>query len=228
MARAIAAGHRKRHPEASPAKHCDRSLPPPRQPLRCLAVTQPRPASDEARAHLARMLIATGSEDRAAFRELYHLTSAKLFGVVLRICGDTQAAEDVLHDVYLIIWRRAGAWEPGRASPITWLATIARNRAIDWRRAQKVRRAGPIDDASDIPDTAPDAESELVAAGERHSLRHCLEELEPRQGEAIRTAFFDGMTYADYAEARGVPLGTAKSWIRRGLARLKECLDRDA
>jgi RNA polymerase sigma-70 factor (ECF subfamily) len=185
-----------------------------------------RTASDEARAHLAATLIATGSEDRGAFRELYRLTAAKLFGITLRICGDRQAAEDVLHDVYLIIWRRAGAWEPGRASPITWLATIARNRAIDWRRAQGVRRAAPIEEAPDIADDAPDAEAMLLEADGRHSLHDCMRELEDRQREAIRTAFFDGVTYADLAERRGVPLGTAKSWIRRGLARLKECLDR--
>ncbi|KQU52936.1 RNA polymerase subunit sigma [Sphingomonas sp. Leaf339] len=187
-----------------------------------------RTATDDARAHLAGVLIATGSEDRAAFRELYRLTSAKLFGIALRICGDRQAAEDVLHDVYLIIWRRAGAWEPGRASPITWLATIARNRAIDWQRSQRVRRAAPIEDAPDIADTAPDAEAMLMASDGSHTLQDCLRELEGRQSEAIRTAFFDGVTYAELAERRGVPLGTAKSWIRRGLARLKECLDRAA
>jgi RNA polymerase sigma-70 factor (ECF subfamily) len=116
-----------------------------------------RTASPDARAYLAAMLIATGSEDRAAFREVYRLTSAKLFGICLRICGDRSAAEDVLHDVYLTIWRRAGAWEPGRASPITWLATVARNRAIDWRRAQGGRQTRPIAEAPDIADSAPDA-----------------------------------------------------------------------
>jgi RNA polymerase sigma-70 factor (ECF subfamily) len=186
-----------------------------------------RTASDEARAHLAATLVATGSEDRVAFRELYRLTSAKLFGIVLRICGERQAAEDVLHDVYLVIWKRAGGWEPGRASPITWLATIARNKAIDWRRAQASRRAAPLSDAPDVADDTPDAEAMLVAAGERHSLHDCLRELEGRQRDAIRTAFFDGVTYAEIAERGGVPAGTAKSWIRRGLARLKECLERD-
>lgn len=184
-------------------------------------------SSDDARAHLAETLIAVGGEDRAAFHELYRLTSAKLFGIALRICGNREAAEDVLHEVYLTIWRRAGAWEPGRASPITWLATIARNRAIDWRRAQGVRRAQPIEDAPDLPDPAPDAERLLVATGERHTLVDCMGELDARQHDAIRTAFFNGLTYGEIAEVRGVPLGTVKSWIRRGLARLKECLDRD-
>jgi RNA polymerase sigma-70 factor (ECF subfamily) len=184
------------------------------------------PRRDGARAHLAATLVAVGSEDRVAFRELYRLTSAKLFGIALRICGDRQAAEDVLHEVYLIVWRRAGAWEPGRASPITWLATIARNRAIDWRRAQGSRPTMPLADAPDLADPAIDAESALIAAGERHALLQCLAELDERQRAAIRTAFFDGVTYADIAASAGVPVGTAKSWIRRGLARLKECLNR--
>ncbi|HEX8418454.1 MAG TPA: sigma-70 family RNA polymerase sigma factor [Sphingomonas sp.] len=183
--------------------------------------------ADNARARLAEILIRTGSEDRAAFRDLYALTSAKLFGICLRICGERQAAEDVLHDVYITIWKRAGAWEPGRASPITWLATIARNRAIDWRRAQTVRRASPIDDAPDIADDSPDAESSLLSDEAAHRLHHCLDELEVRQRTAIRTAFFDGVTYAELADRSNVPLGTMKSWVRRGLGRLKDCLNAD-
>ncbi|HEX8420457.1 MAG TPA: sigma-70 family RNA polymerase sigma factor, partial [Sphingomonas sp.] len=118
-------------------------------------------------------------------------------------------------------------WEPGRASPITWLATIARNRAIDWRRAQTVRRASPIDDAPDIADDAPDAESSLLSDEAAHRLHHCLDELEVRQRTAIRTAFFDGVTYAELADRSNVPLGTMKSWVRRGLGRLKDCLNAD-
>ena len=115
-----------------------------------------------ARARLVDALVRTGEEDRAAFRDLYALTSAKLFGVCYRICGERQAAEDVLHDVYLTIWRRAGAYDPLRASPITWLATIARNRAIDWQRAQKIRRATPIEDAPPVIDTAPLASESML------------------------------------------------------------------
>ncbi|SFP54533.1 sigma-70 family RNA polymerase sigma factor [Sphingomonas rubra] len=185
---------------------------------------QAHSTADAARAHLARTLVAVGGEDRAAFHELYQLTSAKLFGITLRICGDRQAAEDVLHEVYLIVWRRAGAWEPGRASPITWLATIARNRAIDWRRA--VRPTAGLDAADAVADPDIGAEARLVAAGERHTLIDCIGELEERQRGAIRRAFFDGLTYADVAAAAGVPLSTTKSWVRRGLGKLKECLDR--
>ncbi|QBM77863.1 sigma-70 family RNA polymerase sigma factor [Sphingomonas sp. AAP5] len=180
---------------------------------------------EAARLRLVETLVRTGEEDRAAFRDLYSLTSAKLFGICYRICGERQAAEDVLHDVYLTIWKRAGAYEPARASPITWLATIARNRAIDWQRAQTVRRASPIEDAPPILDTAPLASDVLLEAESTHQLHACLDSLEERQRAAIRTAFFDGVTYAELAEREAVPLGTMKSWVRRGLARLKACLE---
>lgn len=181
-------------------------------------------AADTARARLTEALVQTGAEDRAAFRTVYDLTAAKLFGICLRICGERQAAEDVLHDVYILVWRRAGAFEPGRASPITWLATIARNRAIDWRRAQGSRPTAPIEDAPDLADPAPLASERLEAAGESARLHGCLDALEDRQRAAIRTAFFDGVTYAELAEREAVPLGTMKSWVRRGLFALKKCL----
>ena len=171
--------------------------------------------------------MATGSEDRAAFSTLYNLTSAKLFGVCLRICGERQAAEDVLSEVYLTVWRRAGAYEPGRASPISWLATIARNRAIDWRRSSGRKVAITLDEAPEVADPEPSAEQRMVTNDEDHRLHLCLDQLEDKQRGAIRTAFFDGLTYAELAEREGVPLGTMKSWVRRGLMRLKDCLRDD-
>ena len=179
----------------------------------------------DARMRLTEALVRTGAEDRDAFRLLYDLTAAKLFGICLRICREREAAEDVLHEVYLTVWRRAGAFEPGRASPITWLATIARNRAIDWRRAQGGRQFTSVDELEPIADTAPLASDLLEAAGEQARLHGCLSALEERQQAAIRTAFFEGATYADLAERQDVPLGTMKSWVRRGLQALKRCLD---
>lgn len=190
----------------------------------------PRPDrgdADAARQRLVEVLVATGEEDRNAFRTLYDLTSAKLFGVCLRICGDRQAAEDVLSDVYLTIWKRAGAFEPGRASPISWLATIARNRAIDWRRS--TGRAAPlrVEDVADFADDRASAEEVMLVDERAAQLYGCLDQLDQRQKDAIRTAFFDGLTYAELAKRDAVPLGTMKSWVRRGLLRLKDCLGDD-
>lgn len=156
------------------------------------------------------------------------MTSAKLFGICLRICCDRQGAEDVLHDVYLTIWNRAGAYQPGRASPISWLATIARNRAIDWRRRQSRTRAAPVEEAEAIADGAPAQDEALLSEEASARLHHCLEGIEGRQRSAIRSAFFGGLTYAELAEQQAVPLGTMKSWVRRGLLALRGCLDADA
>jgi RNA polymerase sigma factor (sigma-70 family) len=185
-------------------------------------------SSDEsaaARAALVEALVATGEQDRSAFQRVYRMTSAKLFGICVRICGDRQAAEDVLHEVYLTVWKRAGGFEPGRASPITWLATIARNRAIDWRRASANRGPLPLGDASEVPDTAPSAPDAIVQREGDRALHLCLDSLEAKQREAIRSAFFGGLTYAELATRQSVALGTMKSWVRRGLIRLKDCLD---
>ena len=178
------------------------------------------------RAELALALQRAGEGDRAAFRRVYEATSAKLFGVCLRILQDRQLAEDVLQDAYVTIWRKASAVDASRASPITWLATIARNRSIDRLRSGGVMRsARPIDEAMAVADGGPGAETLVEAADDSRRLHGCLETLEDKARAAIRTAFFDGETYETLAKREGVPLGTMKSWIRRGLARLKACLE---
>lgn len=183
--------------------------------------------ADEARAQLVTALTAVGRGDRAALRQVYDMTAAKLFGICLRICGERASAEDVLQTVYIKVWERAGQFDAARASPITWLATIARNGAIDWRRSVAGRAARdtlPEQAAFAIPDHAPRADQSLVAAEEGEQLHRCLGELEERTRSCIRSAFFDGSTYAELAAREDVPLGTMKSWIRRGLLRLKDCL----
>lgn len=160
-------------------------------------------------------------------REIFDLTSAKLYGICLRILSDAQEAEDALQEVYVSVWRRAASFEPGRASPITWLATLARNRAIDRLRSR--RRAGtsaPIEAAHDIADPGPSALMSLEAAEDRARLNSCIGELEARSADAIRSAFFGGLTYAELAEGASVPLGTMKSIIRRALMKLRDCLER--
>jgi RNA polymerase sigma-70 factor (ECF subfamily) len=184
------------------------------------------PASEAARerARLAADLAAVAEGDRAALAAVYRRSSAKLFGVCLRILGERSEAEDVLQEVYLPVWQRAAAFDPARASPMTWLITIARNRAIDRLRARRLPTA-PVEAAALIADPAPGAAHLLEAEDERRRLAECLDTLDEEPRRAIRTAFFAGATYEELAAARGVPLGTMKSWIRRGLLKLRACLN---
>jgi RNA polymerase sigma factor (sigma-70 family) len=182
---------------------------------------------NEQRARLVHALARAGEGREEALSEIYDLTSAKLYGICLRILGDAQEAEDALQDVYVSVWRRAASFDAGRASPITWLATLARNRAID--RLRSGRRGGtsaPIEAAHDIADPGPDALMVLQASEDQARLTGCIAELEARAADAIRSAFFGGFTYAELAERASVPLGTMKSIVRRGLMKLKDCLER--
>lgn len=180
-----------------------------------------------ARQKLTEALQSVARGHRAALDEVYESTAAKLFGICLRILRDRGEAEDALQEVYVSVWRRAASFDAGRGSPITWLATLARNSAIDRLRASgRLHPAAPIEDALAVADPSPDALSGIEAGQERARLTSCLDELERRQAGAIRAAFFDGFTYAELAERAGVPLPTVKSWVRRGLLRLRECLER--
>lgn len=182
------------------------------------------PEAAAGRDALTRALARVAAGEETALRDVYVRTSAKLFGIALRILGDRAEAEDALQDIYVTIWRRAGDFDAARASPVTWLATIARNRAIDRFRSRGGRSFAGLDEAAAVVDPRPDAAASLETAEEVGRLQRCLAELEARQGQAIRAAFFGGLTYAELAEAGGVPLGTMKSWVRRGLIRLKACL----
>lgn len=175
---------------------------------------------------LADLLPRIASGDRAALQQLYEASSAKLFGVCLRILSNRDESEDVLQEVYLTIWRRADRFDAGRASVMTWISTIARNRAIDRLRARgPLAYAQPVDEM-EIEDAAPRAEALLEAAQDGAALHRCLAELDERTAKVIRIAFFEGVTYEALAQRLDTPLGTVKSWIRRGLLKLKGCLER--
>jgi RNA polymerase sigma-70 factor (ECF subfamily) len=173
---------------------------------------------------LAPLMAKIAEGDRGALRALYEATSAKLFGVCLRILSSREESEDVLQDVYLTIWRRADRFDPARAGVMAWITTIARNRAIDRLRARHpMVQAEP--ETLEVADDAPGAETLLAASDEARRLADCLGELDERTRTVIRTAFFEGVTYEALARRMDAPLGTVKSWIRRGLARLKGCLE---
>ena len=180
-------------------------------------------AADFERALLTRALKRVAHRDPAALKDVYERTAAKLLGVVFCILGDRDEAEDVLQEVYITVWNKADRFDAGRASPITWLVSIARNRAIDRLRARAVRPTTGIEAASDVADPQPDAVALLEASGERVRLNGCLDQLDPQHASAVRTAFFQGVTYDALATRLNVPLGTMKSWIRRSLLSLRAC-----
>lgn len=191
-----------------------------------LVRTAAPPGADEARAQLSGLLASVSKGDRGAFHALYRRTSAKLYGICCRILGEGRDAEDALQEAYVNVWRRAERFDASRASPITWLAAVARNAAIDRLRARGTRSTAPIEDAHDLADDAPRADALLEQADEAGRLHGCLGELGAGEASLIRTAFLEGATYSELATRAGEPLGTVKSRIRRALMKLRECLCR--
>ncbi|MFM2409715.1 MAG: hypothetical protein RL481_543 [Pseudomonadota bacterium] len=186
---------------------------------------QPANLDEVRRARLTDALVRTGQGDRSAFETLYRATSAKLFGVCLRIFPERSEAEEALQDAYLTIWNRAGSFQAGRASPISWLVAVTRNRAIDRLRASGKATYVPVDEANEVADPAPRADAQLFAASEDKELHGCIEGLEGRDAHFIRSAFLGGATYAQLADAEGAPLATVKSRIRRALIKLRMCME---
>ncbi|MEO7239782.1 MAG: sigma-70 family RNA polymerase sigma factor [Sphingomicrobium sp.] len=174
---------------------------------------------------LAPVMRAIADGDRAALALLYQRTSAKLYGICARLLPNAAEAEEVLQEVYLTVWRKAGRFDAARASPITWLAVIARNTAIDRLRVRRIATAD-LDAANDVADESDSAFEVIERDQEQARLAACLDELDERQRTMIRAAFLDGASYPELAEREAVPLGTMKSWIRRGLLRLRGCLER--
>ncbi len=177
------------------------------------------------REELNRLLIRTGRGDRRAFTELYARTSSILFGVCLRMLRDRAEAEEVLQETYTTAWRRAGSFDPARASAITWLVTLTRNKSIDRLRQHRDGRLEETTALAEIADDRPSPASAAETSEEYRRLERCLDGLEPRQNQSVREAFFTGATYNELAARMQVPAGTMKSWIRRSLIQLRACLE---
>jgi RNA polymerase sigma-70 factor (ECF subfamily) len=198
----------------------------------------PASAWSERSQELAQLLGRAGLGDRRAFAELYDKTSGYLFGVVLRIQRDRAVAEELLQEIYVALWRSAAGFDAARSQPLTWLGSIARNRAIDsLRRAQtqpmllSATRGGDDedDDGPDAIDREADAGPGLLELLDRacqaRELTRCIEGLSAAQRQSVALAFYDGLSHAEVAEQLRQPLGTVKSWLRRGLLALRDCLD---
>jgi RNA polymerase sigma-70 factor (ECF subfamily) len=172
---------------------------------------------------IAELIARCAATDRAAFRTLYRDSSAKLMGVLLRILKERAEAEDALQEVYTRVWLRAGRYDSAKGRGMTWLIAIARNLAIDKLRA---RPEAQSDDGLDtVQDSTPRAETRLIAQGEARRMGDCFDTLEPDRADAVRGAYLNGLSYLELAARHAVPLNTMRTWLRRSLLKLKECLD---
>lgn len=176
------------------------------------------------RADIEAMIARMALGDRAALGALYAATSAKLFGIALRVLGDRAEAEDAVQEIYVKLWRGAGRYQANGLSPMTWVITVARNHSIDRLRARRSRRAAPMEEAAEIADAGPSPEEAAMASSLRGRIGECLGALDPDRADAIRRAYLGGEAYADLARRYGVPLNTIRTWLRRSLLRLRECL----
>jgi RNA polymerase sigma-70 factor (ECF subfamily) len=183
--------------------------------------------------HLRRLLGKVALGDAAAFRILYDATSAKLFGFALRILKKNELAEEALQDGFVSIWHAAAGYQVQLAAPMTWMAAIVRNKALDIYRRQA--------DTVDIDSAQFEADVMLAlqdpAAGpadlaqlsdEARALAACMSALEGRQRQAIGMAYFHDLSHSEVAGQLSLPIGTVKTWIRRGLEKLRLCLNKRA
>lgn len=191
---------------------------------------------------LATLLARTGLGDRAAFATLYRASAAHLLGVILRINPDRGQAEEVLQETFVNVWRNAGSFDAARAQPSTWMTSIARHAAIDSLRRARARiqtvpthappGAGGDEPDADLAERSPsDAAGPLELlqqAAEKRDVEHCIGRLSVQQRQCVALAYYQGLSHGEVADHLAQPLGTVKSWLRRALLSLRDCLGRAA
>ncbi len=175
---------------------------------------------------VAQLLAKVALQDRIAFRQLYSSTSSKLFGVLLRILVNRAEAEDALQEVFTRVWLRAGRFDPEKGRAMTWLISVARNHAIDRLRTRVEPTAVIGDEADALMDAAPGAEAKLVAKDQARRIVDCMAALDADRAKAVQGAYLGGLSYVDLAQKFDVPLNTMRTWLRRSLLQLKECLEK--
>lgn len=171
--------------------------------------------------------------DEAALKALYDLTARKLYGLSLRVLGSAEAAEDALQEVYLQVWRSAGDYRATLSPPMAWLGLIVRSRSLDLLRRRAADRAHltqELDEAlaDTLPGDAPNPMDTSLASQQAWAMHQCLRQLENKQREVISLAYLRDLSHGELAERLALPLGTVKTWIRRGLDKLRDCMARFA
>lgn len=179
---------------------------------------------------LAQQLARVAVGDKAAFRRVYEMSSRHLFGVALRILNRRDAAEDVLQDAFVSVWHHARSYNPMTSQPMTWLISIVRNKALDVLRSAPFRRETALSQNDeggycDLEDERPDPLELLIRATQSMAIKDCMESLDVAQRQSLALAYYHGFSHGEVAEQVKAPLGTVKSWVRRGLERLKQCME---
>lgn len=173
------------------------------------------------------------ADAESALRELYDLTSSKLYGVALRVVSNRNWAEDVLQEAYLNIWRIAGDYRANISPPMAWMGVIVRSRALDFLRRRTSERADAaleLDDAisETVAGDSPNPMDTTQASEQAWALHECLRKLEAKQREVVSLAYLRDLSHGELSEQLKLPLGTVKTWIRRGLEQLRGCMARFA
>ncbi len=176
-----------------------------------------------AETEITRLLRSCAEGDQTAFHRLYELQSPRLYGLALRLLQQPALASDAMHDAFVQVWRRAARFDPSRNAGEAWLASLLRYRAIDILRRRSREQYGI--ERQEEADDAPDALDRLAGKADSEALHRCLEELEEAQRRAVVLAFMDGLSHVELASRLRAPLGTVKSWVRRGLLGLRRCLE---
>ncbi len=195
------------------------------------AAPNPLAPSADRNAQLAALLSRVALGDQRAFADLYRQASAHLYGVAVRIVKDGPIAEEILQEAFVRVWHHAGTYDTAKSQPVTWLTSIVRNRCLDLLRRREVDTvtlSNSDDDnapARDPPSDGPTPIELLLAGADARSLRECIDKLDAGPKQAIALAFFQGLSHGELAAHLREPLGTVKSWVRRGLAKLRRCLD---
>jgi RNA polymerase sigma-70 factor (ECF subfamily) len=181
----------------------------------------------ERNARLMELLARTAMSDQRAFAELYRLSAPHLYAVALRILREAAAAEEVLQESFVNVWHHAGSYVAAKSQPMTWLTSIVRNRCLDQLRRREVETVtmDDEDESARIAADGPAALEMLLAGADARALRSCVEALDPGPKQAIALAFYQGLSHSELARHLRQPLGTVKSWVRRALERLRDCLD---
>lgn len=174
-----------------------------------------------------------GADAQAALRELYDMTCAKLYGVALRVVGNRNWAEDVLQEAYLNIWRIAGDYRAALSPPMAWMGVVVRSRGLDFLRRRASQRADQGQELDDmvnetVASDAPSPMDTTQASEQSWALHECLRQLEARQREVVSLAYLRDLSHSELAAQLQLPLGTVKTWIRRGLEQLRGCMARFA